>query len=107
MFIFSGKREKAPASTSFLDARLSCGGAQSLPFVCLRGRDGAEEKTQLFFRLPSAQNIHTRPVSDASLQMWVKNITQEISTAFSILEWIRFHFLTTVGLVVGRKSSQQ
>lgn len=91
MFIFSGKWEKAPASTSFSDARLSCGRAQSLPFVCPRGRDGAEEKTQLFFRLPSIRNIHNRPVNDASLQMWPTNITQEISTTYSVLKWIRFH----------------
>lgn len=52
VFIFSGKREKAPASTSFFDAGLSSDGAQSLPFVCTRGRE-------LFVRLSSVQNIHT------------------------------------------------
>lgn len=57
VFIFSEKREKAPASTSFFDAPLSSDGAQSLSFVCMRGRDGAEEKAT-FFRLPSVQNIH-------------------------------------------------
>lgn len=62
VFIFSGKREKAPASTSLFDAGLSSGGAQSLPFVCMRGRDGAEEKTQLF------SDFHLSKISTPSSQ---------------------------------------
>lgn len=62
VFIFSGKREKAPASTSFFDAGLSSDGAQSLPFVCTQGRDGAEEKTQLF------SEFHSSKISTPSCQ---------------------------------------
>lgn len=50
VFIFSGKWEKAPASTSFSDARLSRGQGTKPALCVARGVETElREKTQLFF----------------------------------------------------------
>lgn len=69
MFLFSGKREKAPASTSFFNAHLSSDGAQCLPFVCMRGA-GELRKKHNFFQTSIRPKYPHRPVSDVSVQKY-------------------------------------